>query len=83
MKDLEHLQRIIKELQNDKDNGKLGDYAQGRLAAFKMSEKLVKNLTIHIVSNSVCCDNCQHQTPRHSIMCSSCLGFNHFQQTDC
>ncbi len=45
MKDLKHLQRIIKDLQDNKDKGKLGDYAQGRLAAFKMAEPLVKKLS--------------------------------------
>ena len=53
MKDLKHLQRIIENLQADKNKGKLGDYAQGRLAAFKMAEELIKNLTIQPISNSL------------------------------
>ena len=30
-------------------------------------------------NKKICCENCIHETPRHSIFCQSCLGFQYFE----
>lgn len=40
---------------------------------------IASNCNIPLVSVSVCCENCKHETPRHSIMCNSCLRFRNFE----
>ena len=53
-------------------------YDMGEILYYQYMDEIPKDQK-NDNSISISCENCKHETPRHSILCQSCKRFNHFE----